>query len=239
MSKHSRAFAESAFAAAMGLAASASAATTTVTFNGIAPPGEATETGPFTLDGAKFTSPGSYLYIIDPGRYGSAYPDGGFLSWDYGPDDSNTLVISLPAEVYSGSFDFGGLFGPITATLTFNGSTYTIASNNSIAGTAMLDWYGFSSTTPISTVTLVFPDFPNYDALDNFSYTTVPEPAIWAMMIAGFSALGWLLGRSRTPSSDLGRQAPRRLGERPAKTLQTDSELGGSRRAEAPDGSGR
>ncbi len=189
-------FAATAVTALLG-AGSASAGTTTITFDNIAAPGGFVSygNGPLTLSGATFTSNGT-LFIIDPGYYGSAYPNGGFLNSDYaGPTD--TITVSLPAGVYSGSFDIGGLFdGTTDFTVTFNSSTFPETVTESIIGTNSLASFSFSSSAPIATVTFVLPDAPGYNALDNFSYTTtVPEPATWAMLVVGFSMLGFAAAR--------------------------------------------
>ena len=179
------------------------AGTTTITFDGIAPPGSfvAYNSGPFTLSGATFSSNDS-MFIIDPSYYGSSYPNGGFLSFDYATPD--ILTVMLPANVHSISFDFGGLFGPQTGMVAINGGAATaITAPDSITGTSALDYFSFSSSTPISTVTLTTPDSPNYNAVDNFSYSTVPEASTWAMLALGFVGLafaGRRFSRSALPA---------------------------------------
>jgi hypothetical protein len=184
--------AASGVAALLGAPESALAGTTTITFDNIAAPGGfvAYGNGPLTLSGATFTSNGD-MFIIDPGYYGSSYPNGGFLNSDYaGPTD--TITVTLPGGVYSGSFDIGGLFaGTTDFTVTFNGSTFPETVTESINGTDSLAGFLFSSSAQIATITFVLPDAPGYNALDNFSYTTVPEPATWAMMLLGFAGLGF------------------------------------------------
>ena len=160
----------------------ASAARTTITFEGMAAPGgfASFDGGPLVLSGATFTSDG-FLFVIDPGYYGSHYASG-FLNADYA-NDANTITVALPPNVYSGAFDFGGLFGALAGRLIVNGATFDFSSENSIVGTGVLDHFNFSSPSPIAAVTLILPDAPNYAAIDNFSYTTgIPEPATWAML---------------------------------------------------------
>jgi PEP-CTERM motif len=160
---------------------------TTITFNGIAPPGDfVPEASPFTLGGASFSS-SSDLFVIDPGFYGYTYANAGFLSSDYQVPD--VLTVQVP-NVTAVGFDFGGLFGatsPFMVTLS-DGTTMTISSSGSIAeGT--LAFVGFTTTTPITSIVITLPDAPEFNAVDNFVYgssgPTVPEPASLGLMLTG------------------------------------------------------
>ncbi len=153
--------------------------------------------GPLNLGGAAFTSDGT-MFVIDPSYYGSPYPGGGFLTSDYN-SPTDTITVGLPAGVTSGSFDFGGLFsGSFSGQMIVNGVTTDFSTTASIQD-GFLDHIAFSSATPIGNVTLLLPDAPGYNAIDNFSYTitttAVPEPATWAMMMVGFAALGFAAAR--------------------------------------------
>jgi hypothetical protein len=183
--------------ALLGADRSVFAGTTTITFNGIAAPGSFVGygSGPLTLSGATFTT-NDQMFVIDPGFYGSSYPGGGFLNFDYSSPD--ILTVTLPANVHSVSFDFGGLFSPQTGLVAINGgAAIPISSPNSITGTNALDFFSFSSGTPISTVTLTTPANGEHNAVDNFSYTTVPEASTWMMLIVGFATLGFVGCRVR------------------------------------------
>lgn len=179
----------------------AAASAVTIDFNGIAAPGSFADFGhgPLTLSGATFTGDGN-IFVIDPGYYFSAYPNGGFLNIDFA-GTTNTLSVSLPGGMRFVSFDLGGLFGggSITADVSINGgSATTISSSKSITGTASLDHFAFSSLVDITTLTLVLPDAPQYNAIDNFSFTAaVPEPSTWAMMLLGFAGVGFVAYRRR------------------------------------------
>jgi hypothetical protein len=181
----------------------AAASAVTIDFNGIAAPGSYVEygNGPVTLSGATFTGTGSAdIFVVDPGYYSISYANGGFLNIDYG-GSTNTLNISLPAGMHFVSFDFGGLGdGTVTADVSINGgSATTISSSKSLAGTASLDHFAFSSLADILTLTLVLPDAPLYNAIDNFSFTaTVPETSTWAMLLLGFGGIGLVAYRRRS-----------------------------------------
>lgn len=173
---------------------------TTIDFNDIAAPGSFVSygTGPLTLSGVTFTGNGS-MFVIDPGYYGASYPNGGFLNSDYATTGVDTILATLPANVKSVGFDFGGLLGsPVTFQVTLSdGHTFTATSNNSITGTGALDFAGFAASTPISSIQINMPDAPNYNAIDNFTFGSggVPEPATWAMLIVGVAMIGFAARR--------------------------------------------
>lgn len=64
---------------------------------------------------------------------------------------------------------------------------------------AKSNFLGFTSSTPITSVTLeiAFPFFGNYATVDNLvvGSVPVPEPGQWALMALGLGALGWRLRR--------------------------------------------
>jgi hypothetical protein len=178
----------------------AAGALTTITFDGIAGPGSFVDYGggPLTLSGVTFTS-NATLFVLDPGYYGSSYPYGGFLNADYAGLD--TITAALPATTALG-FDIGGLFGAQTFTIgTSDGGSFVVNAPDSIIGTSALDFFGVTTSTPITSITVSYTDGA-YGALDNFSFGAVPEPATWGLMILGFGGIGGVLRRAaRTPAS--------------------------------------
>lgn len=58
--------------------------------------------------------------------------------------------------------------------------------------------YAATATAPVSTLKLTFRDArPTVFRLDDVSVTAVPEPATWALMLAGFGAAGVMRRRER------------------------------------------
>jgi hypothetical protein len=162
----------------------ATAGLTTIDFNGIADPGGFVGygPGPLVLSGVTFSGNGA-MFVIDPGFYASNYPDG-FLNSDFAP--VNTIVAALPGAYTAIAFDFGGLFGPATFTVTLSdGTFFEPFSAASITGTGTLEFVGLTSTVPVSSVTFDMPDADNYNAIDNFRFgraLTVPEPSSASLM---------------------------------------------------------
>jgi hypothetical protein len=175
----------------------AAGALTTITFDGIAAPGSFVNYGggPLTLSGATFTTNGT-LFVIDPGYYGSAYPNGGFLNADYAGVD--TITATVPSTTAVG-FDIGGLAGPQIFTIgTSDGGSFVLSTGDSITGTNSLDFFGVTTSAPITSLTVTYAD-GSYGALDNFSFGTsaVPEPTTWAMILVGFGLAGAAVRSSR------------------------------------------
>jgi hypothetical protein len=157
---------------------------TTITFNGIAAPGGfVAETSPATFAGATFSTTSS-LFVIDPGFYGFSYSNGGFLNADFQQPD--VITVTLPSVTAVG-FDFGGLFGatgPYLVTLS-DGFSTSLSSSGS-AASDNLSFVGFTSSTPLTSITLTLPDAPEYNAIDNFVYASaVPEPGTLGLLATG------------------------------------------------------
>jgi len=122
------------------------------------------------------------LFMIDSGDVPTYGAD--FLSFQ-NQDTNIEATITLTGANFFG-FNYGS-YVPIdgNATLTLNtGQSYTITPISSE------NFIGFSSTTPITSITI---DYPNSYAFDVISYSTVsaaPEPATWMMMLIGVGIVG-------------------------------------------------
>lgn len=187
----------------------ATAAQTIIDFNGIAGASSAVfyGTGPLTLSGVTFTGNRS-MFVIGENYYGTAYPDGGYLNSDYAASGTNTIVAALPLGTTAIGFDFGGLLGaPVTFSVTLSdGFTWSGSSNGAISPLAPLEFIGFTSSTPLTSITIDMPDAPRYNSIDNFTIASaVPEPVSCALVITGLGLLGATLRRRETVSSPAGR----------------------------------
>jgi hypothetical protein len=87
----------------------------------------------------------------------------------------------------SGKFTaFGFNYGSYVS--TGGPATITLSSGDSVTVTpGALQFLGFTSTTPISSITI---DYPGGFSFDVISVSSVPEPAEWMLMLLGFGALG-------------------------------------------------
>lgn len=116
------------------------------------------------------------------------------------------------AQAYFGPLSLGG----ISQTVTGRAGTYTISfdlgnqggtfSSVDFGGVNLLSGIGDQGFTTYSfnvtvaanpTLRFSFVNVPYYYALDNVSVSAVPEPANWAMLIAGFGLVGAAARRRR------------------------------------------
>jgi hypothetical protein len=169
----------------------ASSGLTTVTFDGIAPAAGFVDEGTsFSIGGVSFSST-NYINLDAPDYYSSntPYNSGGYLLPT--SDATTELTISF-APSTAVSIDTGGLFGPVSVPITLSdGFTTTLTAPDSITGTGALDFIGFTSSTPITSITIDWPGYPNFGALDNVSYGTAvtPEPSTFVFLGTGLLGL--------------------------------------------------
>jgi PEP-CTERM motif len=196
------AHADTVYTSSAAYAAATGAPSTTINFNGIAASNSFVgESNPFTLSGSVFTfSPGALGFVVGQTYYGTSYAGGGFLSVDYNsPTDS--LTVTLPS-ITALSFNYGGLLGTTTpfGIKLSDGFTTTLSTADSIVGTSTLDFAGFTSTSPLTSITFTLPDTPDYNALDNLSFASAkvagtPEPSTLALLSTGLLGLAGLVRR--------------------------------------------
>ncbi len=174
---------------------------TVVNFNGITSTGGFTgETNPFTLSGVTFSVPSTqYFNATDASYYPTTYPGSGYVTYDdggyltiNGSAPYNIVTILFPASTAIG-FSYGGIFGPTSFPVTLSdGFTTTLDSSTSITQTGTLDYVGFTSTTPLTSITLDMPNTGNNAALDNFTFGTAavtPEPSTFVLMLTGVAGV--------------------------------------------------
>ena len=139
-------------------------------------------TNPFSLT----ASDGSYF--LDLTNYQPGAPFAGM----------SQVITTTPGAIYSLTFDLGGsnLWGrPDALTASAAGTSITFTTPST--GTNN-DWYHesmqFVATSTSTTILLQGAAGLNYIGLDNVSVdlvsAPVPEPGSWALMVAGFAALG-------------------------------------------------
>jgi PEP-CTERM motif len=104
---------------------------------------------------------------------------------------------SFGAGTYTISFDLGGNARGAVAQTTdvYLGSTLVASLN--LASNAPLTLYSFTATTTGGNLTFdeLGPSDQQGNILDNVTMSSVPEPASWAMMLLGVTAIGATLRR--------------------------------------------
>ncbi len=141
--------------------------------------------------------------------YNFSYTGGGIAyTWDAGSPNSNgtpNLILGFsPVDEITITKVGGGVFTLISADLAVSWysvvSPNTITVNGSVFGIdSTLTTYAFNTTGTSFTISGLASN-DGYWVGDNFTFsgTAVPEPASWAMLIAGFGLTGAAMRRRRT-----------------------------------------
>jgi hypothetical protein len=180
---------------------------TTVTFDGITPPGTFIGPGIFTQSGVTFQATSGQLFVVDPGwnpsEYG--YGTGPVATVAFGPPGPattpNTLLATLPGGVTAVGLNLAGQAGSsssLTVTLTNGGvSTFTLTTPNQ-----PLTWSFLGFTTDTGTIASISVTSSNNQVVfDNFQFgaaiAPVPEPGEFATAFAlfGTTAMGMVTAR--------------------------------------------
>ncbi len=156
---------------------------TTITFDGMAPSGGFINVSSgLSLSGVTFNMNGSG-FIIDYGYYGaSSYAGDDFLNSDYAGTD--TITALLPAGTMAVGSNYGSLFGSAGETVTLSdGTTYNVPDTSISGGSAGLNFVGFTSSVPITSISF---STNQYIVVDNFTFgsagAVTPEPGAYAMI---------------------------------------------------------
>jgi hypothetical protein len=159
--------------------------------------------GPYTiLGGTVYTS--DHTFASDPNEAGYAIFGGTFLA--AGPQAGTPATISFGSGIGYISFLWGSpdTYNMLTVTGTGGYShTFTAAEVNigSLTGDQSYARYvGFTGTTGTLITSLTFFNLPSIDAFEaaNFSTVTpIPEPEVYALMLAGLGAMAFMASRRK------------------------------------------
>jgi hypothetical protein len=140
--------------------------------------------GDFSLGSTDWSvsSDAYYFNITSPGYHEGAFAGGtGYLSQTFSDHAGSALTLT---------FDYQGTDSSSFQYVTFDGAT--VAGSYVGGSTAYLSYtFSIGAGTGLDTLTFVGQNQPTYNTLDNVSVTGVPEVSTWAMMLAGFTALGF------------------------------------------------
>ena len=175
------------FAVAVAMAISAPTMAVNLAVNG------SFETGDFT----GWNQFGDTTYTgVNSGNSTVTPTDGAFLA-QFGPSNIGEISQTFAdAGTYSVSFDLANFQG------TFSSVDFGFTSLLTNVGHGGFAHYSFTvAVAANSTLHFAFRNPPSYYFLDNvvveLAGTTVPEPADWAMLIAGFGLTGTAMRRRR------------------------------------------
>jgi hypothetical protein len=112
-------------------------------------------------------------------------------------DGDPSFLMTFTSAISSISLDFAGVTTPSDVTLyAYDGALLLGTASGTTTGQFNLSFNAAS----ITKVAIAPGSFDDWVGVDNISFTSgvVPEPASWAMMLAGFGAIGCALRRRRS-----------------------------------------
>jgi hypothetical protein len=104
-----------------------------------------------------------------------------------GPGVEN-ILITLPTRTKTFSLDYGTIQGQDVSFVLSNGASFTLGSTGSSSGYEAAELFSTTQSTAFKTVQVTSPDL--ILNVNNITFSAVPEPATWAMMIIGTGMLG-------------------------------------------------
>jgi hypothetical protein len=140
----------------------------------------------------------SFSFVTDEPAGGG--PTDGIYHAAFGPIDGYGGIIqelaTTAGSTYFLSFDIASLSDtPPNAFFLYWDGIYLIDDSNFPAFDYVTASGYVTASTNSTTLVFGFYNPPSYFLLDNISVTTVPEPASWALMIAGFGMIGAAMRR--------------------------------------------
>jgi hypothetical protein len=133
------------------------------------------------------------------------------LNSTYGLPCDGAICTNLEVNADQFTFDYGGRPGGGVQKLDVlvnNGATTTLLNSSPLTGNYGVwtgEHYSFTATGTSETIEFKSLDtsgLPSYgNEITNVSVLAVPEPATWALMLAGFGGMGVALRSRRRPAS--------------------------------------
>lgn len=144
-------------------------------------------------DGFTVTGSGRYLIGVDPANYPTYYDWGSGDVMSYRAGGTATFTFDAPVNSFGLDLMTFVNFGR-DVEVKVDGVTYVISTANRPNRTffGLVSDKAFSSFTITSRSALGL-----FDNLSYGSFSAVPEPSTWAMLIAGFGSVGAMMRRSR------------------------------------------
>jgi len=168
---------------------------TTGDFTGLVAPNGFLSGGPYTVSGVTFDNAGTDFIIGGQFFGGAIYNGATFYSGQFNP---NTVISFAGATAFGMTY---GSYAGNSRAISFTLSDGSVFSTNLPNTSATLAFFGFTSTGPITSITVnnqvggsqVF----DVTAFSIGSAAAIPEPQSWALLIAGFGLTGAAMRRRR------------------------------------------